>query len=168
MVEHAFYQGLNLAQVLYLHIVWRLPSQHLRAALALVVAIPWWFRGRFPVNRFSDNYRSEGTARTVVGVMYRVKKWQYLAYKHVLLHGLNVTVAMTGVRLAGTPAFQLYWLLLNTAYVMEFFLQTLVRRRCVPRVVQGYASDSIAIPPATIPLLISGWTAHHLLIRANA
>ena len=31
--------------------------------------------------------------------------------------------------LVGTGHFRLYWLCLNTAYVNEFFMQTLVRRR---------------------------------------
>lgn len=51
-------------------------------------------------------------------------------YKHVLLHGLNITVALAPARIDVTGHwFQLYWVLLNTAYVMEFFLQTLVRKR---------------------------------------
>jgi uncharacterized membrane protein len=50
-------------------------------------------------------------------------------YKHALLHGLNVSVAMTGVCLSDEPVFRLYWLLLNAAYVLEFFLQTLVKKR---------------------------------------
>lgn len=129
MIEHAFYQGLNLAQVMYLHLVAEVLWLWARVALAMLVILPWWWRGRFPVNSFSANYRSPSTANTVVGVMYRVKKAQYLLYKHALLHGLNVSVAVAGLKLAGTPPFQSYWLLLNAAYVMEFFLQTLVRRR---------------------------------------
>lgn len=61
-------------------------------------------------------------------------------YKHFLLHGLNLTLALRGapsasqhskgeLPLTAQPAFQLYWLALNTAYVMEFFLQTLVKRQ---------------------------------------
>ena len=33
----------------------------------------------------------------------------------------------------GTAHFRLYWLCLNTAYVMEFFLQTLVKRGYLPQ-----------------------------------
>lgn len=59
--------------------------------------------------------------------MYRLKKYQYLLYKHFLLHGLNISVAISGEAIAATPPFRLYWLSLNAAYVLEFFLQTLVR-----------------------------------------
>ena len=69
-------------------------------------------------------------------MLYRMKKWQYLLYKHCLLHGLNASLALSGGRLldggaaaiVSTPAFRLYWMCLNTAYVMEFFMQTLVKR----------------------------------------
>ena len=53
-------------------------------------------------------------------------------YKHALLHGLNVSMALddgTGEPLVGTAHFRLYWLCLNIAYVMEFFMQTLVKRQ---------------------------------------
>ena len=35
----------------------------------------------------------------------------------------------TGEPLVGTAHFRLYWLCLNIAYVMEFFMQTLVKRQ---------------------------------------
>lgn len=53
-------------------------------------------------------------------------------YKHFLLHGLNVSAALAPPSrgaLAAAPFFRHYWLLLNTSYVMEFFLQTLVKKR---------------------------------------
>ena len=59
----------------------------------------------------------------MVPLLYRLKKYQYLTYKHCLLHGLNIGVALSGDALARQPAFRLYWLCINAAYVMEFFLQ---------------------------------------------
>lgn len=65
--------------------------------------------------------------------MYMVKKWQYVAYKHLLLFGLDATVCLTGSAVAGSspdvPTFRLFWVALNAAYTCEFFLQTLVKRR---------------------------------------
>jgi len=59
-----------------------------------------------------------------------LKKWQYMIYKHVLLHGLNVSCAIgVSPRPASDRSFRIYWLGLNGAYVLEFFLQTLVKRR---------------------------------------
>ena len=84
-------------------------------------------------------------------ILYRIKKTQYLFYKHVILHGLNISVALStnGPSLfswfrgeeASTTNYsyhlaipygihwRIFWLLLNTSYVMEFFLQTLVKRK---------------------------------------
>ena len=164
MVEHAFYQLLNLAQILALHAMsWldgagaagaaddgtlpldssadELPSQvGARASVVLLATAPWLLRRRFPVNKFSDNYsRGSGGgagASSTVATMYRIKKGQYLLYKHALLHALNATAAARqGVHLVVRPCFRGYWLALNTAYVMEFYLQTLVKRR---RLAQGH------------------------------
>ena len=156
MVEHAFYQLLNLAQILALHAMsWLdgagaagaadgtlpldssadLPSRvGARASVVLLVTAPWLLRGQFPVNKFSDNYSRGGGggagASSTVAAMYRIKKGQYLLYKHALLHALNATAAARqGVHLVVRPCFRGYWLALNTAYVMEFYLQTLVKRR---------------------------------------
>lgn len=84
MLEHSFYQALNLVQALYLH--WlgsRAGGAGLLGRLAgcLAATSPWLLRGLFPVNSFSDNYAS-GTpaaarAWTFIGIMYRTKKWQY-------------------------------------------------------------------------------------------
>ena len=72
----------------------------------------------------------EDKKNILTSVLYRLKKYQYLLYKHCLLHGLNITVAADAPQdLLTDRFFRLYWLALNTAYVMEFFLQTLVRRR---------------------------------------
>mmetsp|Transcript_839 Transcript_839/g.1917 ORF Transcript_839/g.1917 Transcript_839/m.1917 type:complete len:340 (+) Transcript_839:152-1171(+) len=134
MIEHSFYQGLNLLQISYLHILdtdggrpfWQ------GITLLLLVTAPWLVRGYFPVNSFSKNYTDIPLRDYSLEVlMYRVKKWQYVFYKHALLHGVNVSAALstpedrTFVR---APLFRLYWLSLNCSYVMEFFLQTLVKK----------------------------------------
>jgi len=128
MLEHSFYQALNLVQVVYLHTVHHDVPRPARLAAAALATAPWAFRDRFPVNRFSDNYTKQ-PAGTLVAILYRLKKYQYLLYKHCLLHGLNITVAISGNCIADNLAFRLYWMCLNTSYVMEFFLQTLVKRR---------------------------------------
>ena len=98
-----------------------------------LVTSPWLVRGLFPINSFSDNYvgtiDKETSSFDIIGGMYRMKKYQYLAYKHIFLHGLNISVAVNSVRLTFTSEFRWYWLLLNMSYVMEFFLQTLVKRK---------------------------------------
>ena len=212
MIEHSFYQGLNLLQALYLHLLYYLSSYHGAAskmvtnaakflsippALAAMgprilclwmVTAPWLFRDRFPVHGFSQNWSkgsrtmvqetskaettkisintTNGNHRTQqdekrnsnVGekrdgeiMLYRIKKTQYLFYKHVILHGLNISVAIGDVGSSqfsllseqstnsgnhnhrlGIPYgihWRIFWLLLNTSYVMEFFLQTLVKRK---------------------------------------
>ena len=37
-----------------------------------------------------------GGSTPLIRVLYRLKKWQYLLYKHALLHGLNASVAVDG------------------------------------------------------------------------
>ena len=102
-------------------------------ALAFAAVLPWCWRSYFPVNSFSANYVKVGRNSTqLTRLLYRIKKWQYVFYKHCLLHGLNASVAIAssgGEPLVNRRYFRLYWLCLNTAYVMEFFLQTLVKRR---------------------------------------
>jgi hypothetical protein len=130
MIEHSFYQGLNLVQAMYLHSVGASTSRWHRFLLLFAVTAPWFVRGMFPVNRFSDNYTKVDVKSTnVIRAMYRIKKYQYVFYKHFLLHGLNLSVAVHGYELANRPDFRLYWLLLNLSYVMEFFLQTLVKKK---------------------------------------
>lgn len=148
MLEHAFYQGLNLAQAIFLHTsglfpepqgdstgdknVYVLSNTNLGCRLALCAAVtsPWILRSRFPINRFSDNYTKPGTeSGSTIAIMYRVKKYQYIFYKHALLHGLNVSVAVYGISIGSLPFFRLYWICLNTAYVVEFFMQSLVKRK---------------------------------------
>mmetsp|Transcript_27100 Transcript_27100/g.39686 ORF Transcript_27100/g.39686 Transcript_27100/m.39686 type:complete len:373 (+) Transcript_27100:129-1247(+) len=170
MVEHSFYQGVNLVQVVYLHLVtWALVGEERlevvvvfgkRFGMLLLVTLPWAIRKRFPVNSFSANWRNNtvemnknnrhdnrgirvGTEKEskylwLINGMYRFKKWQYVFYKHVILHGLNISVASshqsyknddTTLPLPLTPQWRIFWLLLNTSYVMEFFLQSLVKRQ---------------------------------------
>ena len=132
MIEHSFYQLLNLVQILYLHALEAYPSANIyqRAALAVCATLPWGARGFFPVNSFSDNYNKGQQVVSLISILYRLKKYQYIFYKHFLLHGLNISLALHGdVQLVSLGYFRLYWLCLNTSYVMEFFLQTLVKKR---------------------------------------
>ena len=135
MVEHCFYQLLNLAQILYLYSLAAIGDwPTARIALAVSMTLPWLARSRFPVNSFSANYSRPGVGGTtpLIRFLYRMKKYQYILYKHALLHGLNVSMALgdgTEEPLVGTAHFRLYWLCLNIAYVFEFFMQTLVKRQ---------------------------------------
>ena len=166
IVEHLFYQVLNVTQMVFLRIAPIVAATHGRsgacASLALATA-PWLFRSAFPTNRFSANYRrreplvadvadagnalrmERSAGRTTNAVssvrvrrLYRLKKAQYVFLKHVLQHGLNAGVVVAATRasssssspssLADTLFFRAYWLTLNTAFVMEFFMQTLVKK----------------------------------------
>ena len=166
IVEHLFYQVLNVTQMVFLRIAPIVAATHGRsgacASLALATA-PWLFRSAFPVNRFSANYRrreplvadvadagnaempERSAGRTTNAVssfrikrLYRLKKAQYVFLKHVLQHGLNAGVVVAATRASSSPSspssladtlfFRAYWLTLNTAFVMEFFMQTLVKK----------------------------------------
>ena len=86
----------------------------------------------------TKGWSTKATAYTLIGALYRLKKYQYLLYKHLLLHGLNASLAAgvslfasstaASTSLAATQEWRLYWTCLNIAYVHEFFLQTLVKR----------------------------------------
>lgn len=153
MMEHSFYQVLNLLQIIFIHIItWisyhnDIEKQNIYDQntiwtsfvmkenlfwrfLALFVVTSWWFfRPYYPINKFSDNYiQVDMKSTTFIRILYRIKKYQYVFYKHFLLHGLNITIALTGLSFGSSSSFRLYWLLLNTSYVMEFFLQTLVKK----------------------------------------
>ncbi len=137
MIEHAFYQGVNLLQALFICFASQ-PSTTLlsRAACACVCTAPWLFRSAFPVHSFSKNYsdKSSQSQHFIIRFLYRIKKWQYVFYKHFLLHGLNVSVVFTPtVYFSSSLPFRIYWLLLNASYVFEFFLQTLVKKGHVPQ-----------------------------------
>jgi len=127
-LEHAFYQVLNGIQAVYLHALIHVDGRIARAALCLLTTTPWLFRPLVPVHSFRSNY--VGKPLTREAVMYRVKKWQYVLYKHALLVGVNVCAALNPELIdpAG-KAWRLYWLCLNASYVMEFFLQTLVKKK---------------------------------------
>ena len=131
MLEHAFYHVVNGFQIAYVHCVaqpWFVRSSaETRATACLLANSAWTARSRFPINSFSNNYRDG--MRDFESCMYRVKKWQYVLYKTVLLHGLNVSLAMRPVDLISLFEWRAFWFLLNAAYVLEFFLQTLVKRK---------------------------------------
>lgn len=130
MIEHSFYQGLNLLQIVFLHYNSPEVPQYKRLGWVLLLTSPWMLRKYFPINHFSDNYTKVDERSTdFIRLLYRIKKYQYVFYKHFLLHGLNVSVAIYGYAIAEERIFRLYWLLLNTSYVLEFFLQSLVKKR---------------------------------------
>lgn len=185
MIEHSFYQMLNLTQAVYLHsVTWLLdmPELHnrrddddasghggsyhsiqairqffgpipMRLAAVWVVTAPWLFRHRFPVNSFSANWIKSREANSKKGQsargkqnswletkLYQIKKWQYVFYKHTILHGLNISVAFPAIssvsKSEATPlplssSWRIFWLCLNASYVMEFYLQSLVKRRFI-------------------------------------
>lgn len=131
MTEHVFYQGLNVAQALYMHLD-QPKSTGGRWLWYIAVCLPWAFRFLYPVNSFSDNYHKEGRDPWAwTSILYRIKKWQYVFYKHALLHGLNISCALEHggtTAVARSHAFATYWTGLNAAYSLEFFLQSLVKR----------------------------------------
>jgi hypothetical protein len=130
MIEHSFYQGINLVQIVFLHCITPHIPQVQRIFWALLVTSPWLIRKYFPVNHFSDNYtKIDEKSTDFIRLLYRIKKYQYVFYKHFLLHGLNLSVALYGYSIAEDRIFRLYWLLLNASYVLEFFLQSLVKKR---------------------------------------
>ena len=107
-------------------------SFFVQIALLWLVTAPWLARHRFPVHSFSNNWTQQVEAeKTVIeNLMYRVKKWQYVFYKHVILHGLNISVCVTkNASFLSDQAWRIFWVSLNAAYVMEFFLQSLVKRK---------------------------------------
>jgi hypothetical protein len=106
----------------------------IRVVLLFLVTSPWLVRSWFPVNKFSDNYIKENEKSTpLVKLLYRIKKYQYVFYKHFVLHGLNISAALNNLHIAEDPHFRLFWLLLNASYVLEFFMQTLVKKKYMPQ-----------------------------------
>ena len=153
MLEHAFYQGLNLCQALYLHAQYRhrhtnendYASMVYRMSLLFLVTAPWLVRHWFPVSSFSHNWNKRyqnknDNDRQISGshlevILYRIKKSQYLFYKHVIFHGVNISVATCSIGNTATTitipysiSWRVFWILLNGLYVMEFFLQTIVAK----------------------------------------
>jgi hypothetical protein len=160
MLEHAFYQALLLVQALYLHALGAVRGAAARAALLAVATAPWAVRAAFPVNSFSANYATAAQPWGRVALLYRLKKAQYLLYKHALLHGLNVSAALADAQsgedsLPQQRGFRLFWVCLNAAYVLEFFLQTLVKRRLLrqPHMLALNALLMAASTLAALPVL---------------
>ena len=91
--------------------------------------------------------------------MYRIKKYQYIFYKHFLLHGLNISVALDGLKIARGDDFRVYWLCLNISYVMEFFLQTLVKKQ--------YMKQSHMINMQRLLMLVSTISAIRVLLHVR-
>ena len=66
--------------------------------------------------------------------LYRIKKGQYMFYKHVILHGVNISMVISSVKNDAIPysiAWRVFWILLNTSYVMEFFMQSIVKAKVI-------------------------------------
>ena len=130
MIEHAFYQGLNLIQILFLHSLEYCPNTFHRILLTLAATSPWLCRHIFPIHAFSDNYtKIDPRSSDLIRFLYFIKKYQYVFYKHFLLHGLNISLSLFHHNVVHSREFRLYWILLNLSYVMEFFLQTLVKKK---------------------------------------
>ena len=161
MLEHSFYQGLNLCQAIYLHFITTnttttttapIPSLHMSRTVTAIlplflVTLPWYIRHRFPTHSFSANWhhQNQNKQTSVELFLYKIKKWQYIFYKHVLFHGINITTLFSlqqttltltltfpdfldTIPLPLTHRWRIYWTALNTSYVLEFFLQSLVKR----------------------------------------
>lgn len=157
MIEHSFYQGLNFIQIMYFHFVKVETPFVVRILAAFAVTTPWLLRDAFPVNRFSDNYtKTDEKSTTLIRLLYRIKKYQYVFYKHFLLHGLNISVAVYGYEIACNWYFRLYWSLICTSYVMEFFLQTLVKK--------GYMLQSTMLVLQKLLMMASTIAAVHVLL----
>jgi hypothetical protein len=160
MIEHAFYQFLNIWQALFLHLIAWNPqwSDWQRWITLWCVTSPWYVRSHFPVNSFSQNWKNAPSEKQsdLETLLYRIKKGQYLFYKHVVLHGVNLAICIQPSSLVTTKPWRIFWLCLNTAYVMEFFLQSLVRRKVVSQPAMLWlnrllmAVSSLAAVPAIV------------------
>jgi hypothetical protein len=167
MIEHAFYQFMNVWQALFLHLMAYAWNSHhswpdwQRWIALLGVTAPWYVRSRFPVNSFSQNWKKAAPSeqqsdRNLETLLYRIKKGQYLFYKHVVLHGVNLALSLQPSSLVTTKPWRIFWLCLNTAYAMEFFLQSLVRRNVLSQPAMLWlnrflmAVSSLAAVPAIV------------------
>jgi hypothetical protein len=214
MIEHAFYQLLNLFQAMYLHLMVIVTDQFLQqkaqnggvppplsyyystihVGLLVFVTSLWTIRSYFPVNKFSDNYtKVDAKSTSFIRLLYHIKKYQYIFYKHFILHGLNIAVAyryhqmihssssenyngiVNGkldtldnpttflpssvnvdlITFLNTKYFHIFWLCLNLSYVMEFFLQTLVKK--------SYLKQQRMLFLQQVLMLASSVVAIHLL-----
>ena len=132
MMEHFYYQALNLVQALYLHLLTRRSYSMAQRYVALALATaPWLVRTRFPVHPFSQNWVLESHQGRLEILLYRIKKSQYLFYKHFLLHGMNLTAFLHPDFTNCRNSWRLFWDCLNASYVLEFFLQSLVKRKAL-------------------------------------
>ena len=134
MIEHAFYQVLNLVQILFLHgMAFRGTSMHIsyRIGALLLATCPWTIRRRFPVHSFRANWTKmpKEKQKNEEVLLYMIKKSQYIFYKHFVLHGLNISICLKPSSLPWTRAWRIFWLHLIVSYGMEFFLQSLVKRK---------------------------------------
>ena len=121
----------------------------------LLTTCPWTFRRHFPVHSFKANWsRMPKEKQKVVEVLfYMIKKLQCI-YKHFVLLGLNIYMCLDPSNLPWTPAWRVFWLHLNVSHGMEFFLQSLVKRKLlrqremlhVQRILMISATLSSAIP----------------------
>jgi hypothetical protein len=155
MIEHAFYQVLNLWQAMYLHIQHYLrdrPCIGTRLGLLWLVTAPWLIRNRVPVHSFSHNWKlnrkSGREEKNTEVIMYKIKKTQYIFYKHCILHGVNISVVLYPQALSQIPnsfGWRTFWMLLNTSYVMEFFLQSLVKRKLLHQSTMLLLNQSLMI-----------------------
>lgn len=129
MIEHSFYQGVNIFQIVFLRFVGSVNSFWSSFFILFLVTSPWIVRDVFPVNKFSDNYdKVDERSTSFIRILYRIKKYQYVFYKHFILHGLNISTSLSHKSIAFNKQFRLFWMLLNLSYTMEFFLQTLVKK----------------------------------------
>jgi len=147
--------------------------------LLVFVTLPWNFRYLFPINKFSANYSTKSNPKLkpstrpfdLLRFLYRLKKHQYLLYKHFLLHGLNISILLTslkstadgstqpGIPLVERQYWRVYWISLNSAYTMEFFLQTLVKR--------NYMAQDTMVNLNQFLMLISSIVAFYVVLNVN-
>lgn len=117
MIEHSFYQGLNLWQAMYLHLITWGDHEHRllksskstasllfawRFLMLLAVTLPWAVRKRFPVNSFSANWQrnndgndtnnKENKNSIKLGTRERIKEFMadkyYVSLQEVAIHFL--------------------------------------------------------------------------------
>jgi hypothetical protein len=161
MIEHSFYQAVNLVQIVFICCIGEQANRDYRIVYVLVASSPWLLRAWFPINKFSDNYILEDAqSTTLIRCLYRIKKYQYVFYKHFILHGLNISIAIAPTasmrhQLYSKQGFHLFWMLLNTSYVMEFFLQTLVKK--------AYMSQNVMLVLQQVLMVASSLSALHVL-----
>lgn len=161
MIEHSFYQLLNLFQIVYIHCMSiETFNIYTKSICLLLVSLPWLYRNCYPVNHFSDNYNQNDLKSTaLIRILYRIKKYQYVFYKHFLLHGLNICLYISYTPIANDPFFRLYWILLNTSYCFEFFLQTLVKK--------SYMEQSTMLILQKILMTAASIASIHVLAHVN-